>query len=84
MNILLFGITKDIIGSATLSMPSSSEFGGKKTKTVKDLKEYLEKMYPDLKKLSSLAIAVNNAYADDNTSIDNFDEIALIPPVSGG
>ncbi|MCM4166280.1 Molybdopterin synthase sulfur carrier subunit [Arenibacter antarcticus] len=84
MTILLFGITKDIVGSSTLSMPSSSEFGARSTKTVKELKEYLGKMYPELKKLSSLAIAVNNSYADDDTIIDNFDEIALIPPVSGG
>ncbi|MDX1363004.1 MoaD/ThiS family protein [Arenibacter latericius] len=84
MTILLFGITKDIVGSSTLSMPSTSEFGSKKTKTVKELKEYLGIMYPDLNKLSSLAIAVNNSYADDDTIIDNFDEIALIPPVSGG
>jgi molybdopterin synthase sulfur carrier subunit len=84
MTILLFGVTKDIIGSATLSMPSSSEFGSKKSKTVKELKDYLGKMYPELKKLSSLAVAVNNSYADDDTIIDNFDEIALIPPVSGG
>ncbi|MEQ8220346.1 MAG: MoaD/ThiS family protein [Arenibacter sp.] len=84
MTILLFGVTKDIIGCATLSMPSSSEFGSKKSKTVKELKEYLGKMYPELKKLSSLAVAVNNSYANDDTLIDNFDEIALIPPVSGG
>jgi molybdopterin synthase sulfur carrier subunit len=84
MTILLFGVTKDIIGSATLSMPSASEFGSKKSKTVKELKEYLGKIYPELKKLSSLAVAVNNAYASDDTIIDNFDEIALIPPVSGG
>ena len=81
MTILLFGVTKDIIGSATLSMPSSSEFGSKKSKTVKELKDYLGKMYPELKKLSSLAVAVNNSYADDDTIIDNFDEISLIPPV---
>ena len=84
MTILLFGVTKDIIGSATLSMPSSSEFGSKKSKTVKELKDYLGKIYPELKKLSSLAVAVNNSYANDDTIIDNFDEIALIPPVSGG
>ncbi|MCM4171082.1 MoaD/ThiS family protein [Arenibacter sp. TNZ] len=84
MTILLFGVTKDIIGSSTLSMPSSSEFGVKKSKTVKELKDYLGKMYPELKKLSSLAVAVNNSYANDDIIIDNFDEIALIPPVSGG
>lgn len=84
MTILLFGITKDIVGSSSLSMPASGTFGKKKSKTVGELKEYLGNTYPGLRKLSSLAIAVNNAYADDDTKIDTFDEIALIPPVSGG
>ncbi|MEL6917301.1 MAG: MoaD/ThiS family protein [Bacteroidota bacterium] len=84
MTILLFGITKDIVGSSSISMPTSSEFGIKKSKTVGELKEYLGHTYPKLKELSSLAVAVNNMYADDATKIDNFDEIALIPPVSGG
>jgi molybdopterin synthase sulfur carrier subunit len=53
-------------------------------KTVGALKAYLGKTYPRLKELSSLAIAVNNSYADDAMSITHFDEIALIPPVSGG
>ena len=70
MTILLFGVTKDIIGSATLSMPSSSEFGSKKSKTVKELKDYLGKIYPELKKLSSLAVAVNNSYANDDTIVN--------------
>ena len=83
MTILLFGITKDIVGSSTLSIPSSSEFGFQDSKTVKGLKEYLYKTYPELKKLPSLVVAVNNSYAKDDTLIDNFDEIALIPPVSG-
>jgi molybdopterin converting factor small subunit len=29
-------------------------------------------------------IAVNSAYAEDDVSIAETDEIALIPPVSGG
>ncbi len=81
MNILLFGVTKDIVGSGTISLPLSS---AQRLKTVGDLKFYLGNTYPGLTKLSSLAIAVNNSYALDNTKIDNFDEIALIPPVSGG
>ncbi len=81
MNILLFGVTKDIVGSGTINVPLSS---ADKLKTVADLKHYLGKTYPGLTKLSSLAVAVNNSYALDNAKIDNFDEIALIPPVSGG
>jgi molybdopterin synthase sulfur carrier subunit len=81
MTIMLFGVTKDIVGSNTLHMPISNS---RQFKTVGALKAYLGKTYPGLKELSSLAIAVNNSYADDSVPITHFDEIALIPPVSGG
>ncbi|AWX46085.1 hypothetical protein HME9304_03117 [Flagellimonas maritima] len=84
MTILLFGVTKDIVGSSTLSVPTSSITGRKIPKTVKELKQFLGEAYPELKKLSSLAIAVNNDYAADSKTINSYDEIALIPPVSGG
>lgn len=81
MTILLFGVTKDIVGSNSISMPLSNS---SQLKTVGALKAYLGKTYPRLKELSSLAIAVNNSYAEDSLNITHFDEIALIPPVSGG
>jgi molybdopterin synthase sulfur carrier subunit len=81
MTILLFGITKDIVGSSTLSMPAVKSV---KMKTVGELKSYLAGAYPELSRLSSLAVAVNNNYATDDVVINSFDEIALIPPVSGG
>lgn len=84
MTILLFGITKDIVGSSTLSVPTSSITNRTIPKTVSELKKYLGDTYPELNKLSSLAVAVNNAYAEDDQLINAFDEIALIPPVSGG
>ncbi|WP_077405811.1 MoaD/ThiS family protein [Cellulophaga omnivescoria] len=80
MKILLFGITKDIIGSSVLDITNFTNT----QKTVGDLHSYLQKTYPDLKKLSSLAIAVNNSYAEESTTLKETDEIALIPPVSGG
>ena len=81
MTILLFGITKDIVGSSSLSMPVANLAP---LKTVGDLKKYLQITYPELGQLSSLAVAVNNSYADENEPINSYDEIALIPPVSGG
>ncbi|MDC6364665.1 MULTISPECIES: MoaD/ThiS family protein [Flavobacteriaceae] len=84
MTILLFGITKDIVGSPTLSVPTSNISGKKVPNTVKELKAYLGKTYPELNKLTSLAVAVNNSYAEDDATINAYDEIALIPPVSGG
>ncbi|MEL6303862.1 MAG: MoaD/ThiS family protein [Bacteroidota bacterium] len=84
MTVLLFGVTKDIIGSSSLSIPSQSVTGKNAPATVKELRDFLSNLYPDLGNLSSLAIAVNNAYAEDEQSLNPYDEIALIPPVSGG
>lgn len=84
MTILLFGITKDIVGSSTLSVPTSNATGKPLPKTVKELKQFLGASYPELNALSSLAVAVNNNYAGEDDPIDPYDEIALIPPVSGG
>jgi len=84
MTILLFGVTKDIVGSPSLSIPTSSATGRSIPKTVKELRGFLGGAYPELGKLSSLAIAVNNNYAEDSEEINSYDEIALIPPVSGG
>lgn len=82
MKVLLFGVTKDIIGSSILDV---SNFTTNTEKTVGgDLYAYLQEKYPELKKLSSLAIAVNSAYAEHNTTLKETDEVALIPPVSGG
>lgn len=78
MDILLFGITKDIVGKSRLSIEQNEAI------TVLQLKEKLIGQFPKFKDLSSLSVAVNNNYAQDNSLINIGDEIALIPPVSGG
>lgn len=72
-----FGVTKDILGGKEITF----EMEGQK---VGDLKRALIARYPDIESLNSLFIAVNNAYAPDEATIAESDEIALIPPVSGG
>lgn len=81
MKVLLFGVTRDIVGEAALSIPSA-EAG--ELATVGALKAFLRRRYPALDHLSSLAVAVNKAYATDADPLETQDEIALIPPVSGG
>jgi molybdopterin synthase sulfur carrier subunit len=81
MTVLLFGVTRDIVGNASLSIPVSKAKG---LETVGDLKAYLKDSYPSLGELSSLAVAVNKSYAFDSDPVGHEDEIALIPPVSGG
>lgn len=72
-----FGITKEILGSKETSIETEAQ-------TVAALRSELEKRYPALTGLRSLFIAVNHNYAEDQALIAETDEIALIPPVSGG
>jgi molybdopterin converting factor subunit 1 len=78
VTVLAFGIAKDIFGGSTVGVELSD------AATTNDLKGQLEKAYPKLKQLSSYMVAVNNEYANDTQAIKTADEIAIIPPVSGG
>lgn len=72
-----FGICKDWLGGREVSV----DFEGAK---VEQLRSNLIKRYPQMSQLPSLLIAVNREYADDQTILKATDEVALIPPVSGG
>ena len=75
---LAFGIAKDIFGGSSIDV-ELPEHG-----TTQNLKQSLEKRYPRLKHLVSYMVAVNNEYALDEGILTERDEIAIIPPVSGG
>ena len=78
VKIKAFGITRDILGAREVEV--QLEEG----RTVGDLKSHLARAYPDVLALKSLFVAVNNEYADDSVILGDTDEVALIPPVSGG
>ena len=78
MKLLAFGIVKEIFGAPQVNIDIE---GGE---DVAALKKSLEKKYPKLGELGSYMIAVNNEYASANDIITANDEIAVIPPVSGG
>ena len=80
MEILLFGIAKDIVGKSQLQFSETD----KVPNSVLELKKMIAENYPEFSKLSSLAVAVNSEYAGDDVSLSRNDEIAIIPPVSGG
>jgi molybdopterin converting factor subunit 1 len=73
-----FGITREIVGSRVLEIEVPDG------QTVAALKTELMKQYPDFSGLRSMYIAVNQQYAEDEYVLREGDEIALIPPVSGG
>jgi molybdopterin converting factor subunit 1 len=78
MKILAFGIAREIIGGAMIELELAENA------TVSDLKQWLTTQYPRLNRLNSLLIAVNMEYAQLHQTLKSSDEIALIPPVSGG
>ncbi|MEK9740787.1 MAG: MoaD/ThiS family protein [Flavobacteriaceae bacterium] len=80
MKILFFGIAKDIVGKSIVEFQNEILFPIK----VGTLKADLINKYPALGDISSLAIALNSRYATDDMLVSQQDEIAIIPPVSGG
>lgn len=77
VKILAFGIAKEIFGTNHLTI----EFDGH---TSQHLRTGLSKQYPRLEQLSNYMLAVNSEYVEMEMEINNEDEIAIIPPVSGG
>jgi molybdopterin converting factor subunit 1 len=51
---------------------------------VSELLSYLMKRYPELKKASDIIVARNRAFVEEEAEVSENDEIALLPPVSGG
>lgn len=79
VQILFFGMLKEFAGRAsdTLDLAEGA--------SVADVLRHYEGQIPRLKDaLSSLALAVNQQYAGPDTKLNAGDEIALLPPVSGG
>lgn len=78
VEILAFGITRDIVEGNTFRISLNEGTN------VATLKELLYQNYPKMKQLRSLRVAVNNEYVDEEVVLSGKEEIALIPPVSGG
>ena len=79
LTIHLFAQARDLAGAhrITVDVPSGS--------TVAALRAALATSFPALASLlASSAIAVNHDFADATHTIHENDEIAVIPPVSGG
>lgn len=78
VTILTFGATRDILGVDRMNRLIEPGL------TVESLKQDLQNEFPRLVGLNSLFIAVNEEYAKHGTVLQDGDEVALIPPVSGG
>lgn len=79
VTVLLFARAKELLrrDRVTLALPPHA--------TVASLRSVLSTAYPVLGTLlPACVIAVNHEFADDARVLHSDDEIALIPPVSGG
>jgi molybdopterin synthase catalytic subunit len=79
VRVLFFGLLKDLAGK------SSDSIELREDASVRDVLEYYAAQSPRLKEsLAALAVAVNQQYAGPETALRADDEVALLPPVSGG
>ena len=75
--ILVFGIIKQKTGLPKIKIEMEEN------PSVRDLVNQFHKLFPEFKELHAL-VAVNNNYANEDVLLNPKDEIAIIPPVSGG
>src|ERR1700729_690537 len=79
VTVLFFGVLKEILSSEsqTLDLPPGA--------TVDAVLRHFRELFPQQPKLwSTLAVAVNQSYATSGCLLRDGDEVALLPPVSGG
>jgi MoaE-MoaD fusion protein len=79
VRVLFFGVLKDLAGK------SADEIELRDGASAGDLLAYYAHSIPQIKaSLASAAVAVNQEYAGPDTKLKAGDEVALLPPVSGG
>jgi MoaE-MoaD fusion protein len=78
IRVLFFGVLKDLAGrgSDTLTLPDFATAG--------DVLGHYEQVPAMTGRLKSIAISVNQEYARPELQLKPGDEVALLPPVSGG
>ena len=79
IKVLFFASCRELVGNSemSLSLPDHS--------SVSDLLARLGQVHPRLREMEgSLMVSVNQAYVDRTRQLNEGDEVAFIPPVSGG
>jgi molybdopterin converting factor subunit 1 len=77
LRVLLFAAARDRAGVPELTVQVPA--GG----TVGDVRRAVAAVVTDAV-MATCAIAVNHEYADDTRAVEEADDVAVIPPVSGG
>ena len=79
IKVLLFGAAADRVGTRETELPVEDDV------TLGELWPLLVERHPDLAPMrDTLAFAVNDEYAGAEDTVSPGDEVAVLPPVSGG
>ncbi len=78
VKVQLFAIGREIVGSSELTLTLNDGA------TAQTVIEWLKERYPKFQTVKTLMLAIGTDYADLNTELHDGDELAIIPPVSGG
>jgi molybdopterin synthase catalytic subunit len=79
VRVLFFGVLKDLVGKASESLEV------REGATVADVLTHYESSVPRMREfLPTIAMSVNQHYSGPGTMLGDNDEVALLPPVSGG
>ncbi|MDX2082320.1 MAG: MoaD/ThiS family protein [Terrimicrobiaceae bacterium] len=76
--VLFFGPAREAAGREVMDVPVRPGL------TISDLWKTLQADHSDLQSLRGVRLAKNHVYAADHDPVVASDEIAVIPPVSGG
>mgnify|MGYP002778514433 FL=1 len=78
ITIKFFALGRELVGTnaLTLEIPDNA--------TVQDALAALSTQHPKFSELPSFLVALNTAYTERTAALSDGDEVAIIPPVSGG
>jgi molybdopterin converting factor small subunit len=80
LNIKLFGIVREKLKSNSLIIPIHDN-----SISLKELGKCLKELYPSLSVNEiNFVFAVNKVICNENVNVTSSDEIAILPPISGG
>src|SRR5690349_6102328 len=79
IHVLFFGMLKDLAGRDRDSLNLADDA------TLQDVIAHYQQSIPQLREMAgSIAMSVNQVYAGPEQRLETNDEVALLPPVSGG
>ena len=78
IRVIAFGIAKEILQAKQIELELNPG------DTISSVRQILLQRHPEFAKLKSLSFAVGVNYRDDSYTLNESEEVVIIPPVSGG